>query len=139
MAKRKAVRITFVFVVVTAVIVTSIVSYGLMAALTSWESLVLLMGTLILVWAIVFTILEMYRLARLPKNGSGQAVIEDEDDLDFPRTVVVQPPTGEPCPHHEYYPESPGLDQGQLTSQLPGSTLWIGELMDIWRRKKRLP
>jgi hypothetical protein len=28
----------------------------------------------------------------------------------------------EPCPHHENYPESPGEDQGQLTSHLPGST-----------------
>ncbi len=134
MAKRRAVRTAFVFVVVTAVIVTSIVIYSLVAALTSWESLVLLMGTLVVVWAIVFTILEMYRLARLPKDG--QAVIENEDDLEFPRTVVVQSPTGEPYPHHEHYPESPGLDQGQLTSQLPDSRPWIGELIEIWRRKK---
>ena len=31
----------------------------------------------------------------------------------------------EPYPHHETYPESPGEDQGQLTSHLPGSTPFL--------------
>ena len=31
----------------------------------------------------------------------------------------------EPYPHHETHPESPGEDQGQLTSHLPGSTPFL--------------
>jgi hypothetical protein len=40
------------------------------------------------------------------------------------REKLLEQPTNsdEPYPHHETHPESPGLDQGQLTSHLPGST-----------------
>jgi hypothetical protein len=135
MAKRKTIHVAFTYVVVTAVVVTCLGLYSLLAALTRWQSLVLLSGSLVVVWTIVFTILEMRRLAAVSGN-SGQAADDEEEGLDFPRTVIVQPPTGEPYPHHEHHSESPGLDQGQLTSQLSDSTPLISEFIRLRRRNR---
>jgi len=52
------------------------------------------------------------------------------------RTVAVKPPTGEPYPHHEYFVESAGFDQGQLTSRIPGSTPFLDSFVERWRAKK---
>jgi hypothetical protein len=49
--------------------------------------------------------------------------------------VIVEGPTGEATPHHEAHAGSPGLDQGQLTSNLPDHTPNIGNLMRFGRRK----
>ena len=133
-AKRKTIRSAFIYGAVTAVVLTCLGMYSLLAGLTIWQTLLLLSGSLIVIWTILFTVLEMLRLAKHSNSGGSQAVIEDEG-LEFPR-VVVHPATGDPYPHHEHYAESGGLDQGQLTSQLPESSPLIVELIRRRRRNK---
>lgn len=135
-AKRKTIRSAFIYGAVTAVVLTCLGMYSLLASLTIWQTLLLLSGSLIVIWTILFTVLEMLRLAKQSNSGGNQAVIEDED-LEFPRVVVVHPATGDPYPHHEHYAESGGLDQGQLTSQLPESAPLFIELIRRRRRNKR--
>jgi len=124
MANREKTRITFAYVVVTAITVTSIILYSLTVGLRGWQSFLFLVGSLILAWSIVFTFVEVRRLARISKNG-GQAP-EEESDFYPPRRIIVDPPTGEPYPHHEDHLESAGQDQGQLTARLSGVTPLIG-------------
>ncbi len=131
-AKRKTIRSAFIYGAVTAVVLTCLGMYSLLADLTAWQTLLLLAGSLIVTWTILFTVLEMLRLARQSNAGGSQALIEDEE-LDLPRVVVVRPSTGDPYPHHEHYAESGGLDQGQLTSQLPESPL----IIELIRRRRR--
>lgn len=59
---------------------------------------------------------------------------EEEADPYAPRTVVVGPPTGAPYPHHEDYPESAGLEEGQLCSRLTDPTPLIEDFLN--RRSK---
>jgi len=95
--------------------------YSLIAGLTAMQTLLLLSGSLIVTWTILFTVLEILRLA-------GRSRIVEDEDLEIPRVLIVQPSTGDPYPHHEHYAERGGLDQGQLTSHLPESTPLIVEL-----------
>jgi len=130
MSNRKRSRIAFIYVVATAIVATCIILYSLMAELSRWQSLVLLMGVLVVVWAIIFSFLEVGRLAsRSPKISGPDEIV----DPDAPRRVVVEPSTGDPSPHHENHPASPGQDQGQFTSQLRGDTPFVEFLQ---RRKK---
>lgn len=87
MANRGKIRITFVCVIVTAITVTSIILDSLMAGLKSWHSLLCPIGCLIVFWSIVFTFVEIRRLARISKNG-GQAP-EEEPDFYLPRRIIV--------------------------------------------------
>jgi hypothetical protein len=132
MYNRKNSRIAGVYVAATAVTVTSLVLYSLMAGLPASESLLLLLGVLIVIWAIVFTFLEVGRIAARAKSIAGSDELVDPD---APRTVIVEGPTGEATPHHEAHAGSPGLDQGQLTSNLPDHTPTIGYLMRFGHRK----
>lgn len=118
MAKRKASRVAFTFVVVSAVVITAVVLYSLTARWNFWQSLWLTVGVLVVVWGILFSILEVRRIAARSKSIVGPADIVDPD---APRKVVVEPPTGEATPHHEMHPGSAGLDQGQLTSRMGGT------------------
>jgi hypothetical protein len=104
-----------------------------MARLPLSETLVLLLGVLVVVWAIVFTFLEVGRIAARAKSIAGP---DDLVDPDAPRIVIVEGPTGEATPHHEAHSGSPGLDQGQLTSNLPDHTPTIGNLMHFGHRKR---
>jgi hypothetical protein len=118
MAKRKASRVAFVFAVVTALTITAVVLYSLVADWSWFQGVLLIVGTLVVVWTITFSFLEVSRIAARSKSIIGPA---DMIDPDGPREVTVNPPTAEATPHHEFYPESRGQDQGQLTSRLSGT------------------
>ena len=94
----------------------------------------LLIGCLIVLWAIIFSILEVCRIAGGSRSIRGEPS-EEGIDPDAPRTVIVEPPTGEATPHHEDHLGSEGLDQGQLTSRLP-DTLPLGGWLHGSRSKK---
>jgi hypothetical protein len=133
MTNRQKSRIAFTYAVATAVPVTGIVLYSLIADWSRSQTLLLLIGSLIVVWAIVFSFLEVGAIAARSKN------ITDPDEVvdpDAPRRVMVAPPTGEPYPHHEHHVGSAGLDQGQLTSRLPDHTPSLGSLLRGARPKK---
>lgn len=135
MTKREKSRIAFAYAVVTAIAVTCIVLYSLMAGLAWSQVLLLMIGCLFVLWAIVFTFFEVGRLAGASKKAGGPT--PEGVDPDSPRRVIVEPPTGHPYPHHEDHAGSAGLDQGQLTSRLPGATPFIDELLDRRRRKEQ--
>lgn len=118
MAKRKASRVAFTFVVASALVITVVVLYSLAAGWDFFQGLWLTLGVLVVVWAIIFSILEVRRIAAREKSIVGPADIVDPD---APRKVIVEPPTGVATPHHEMNPGSEGLDQGQLTSRLSGT------------------
>jgi hypothetical protein len=133
MGKRKASQIAFTYVVVTAMVITAIVLYSL-AADWSWvQGLWLTLGVLAVVWAAVFSFLEIRRIAARWKSIAGP---EDFVDPDAPRQVIVEPPTGEATPHHEFHAGSEGQDQGQLTSRLSG-TPSLGDLLHLHHGKKK--
>jgi len=118
MGRRRASRVTFIYGVVTALVVTAIVLYSLVADWSWFQSLLLTIGTLVVAWAIVFSFMEVHRIATRSKSITGP---DDIVDPDAPRKVTVGPPTNEATPHHEFHPGSQGLDQGQLTSRLSGT------------------
>ncbi len=87
--------------------------------LIAFASVVFLIGSLIVVWAALFSFFEVRRIAA---DRSPSSCLGDSDhgiDPDAPRVVIVEPPTGEAIPHHEDHLGSRGLDQGQLTSRIP--------------------
>jgi len=92
-----------------------------------WQSVLLGAGVSLVVWGITFTILEVRRIAGI--STTGRTPDEIEAYRNRRPAVLVQPATGEACPHHEDYAESPGLDQGQLTSNLSDSTPLIDRLL----------
>jgi hypothetical protein len=118
MAKRKASQVAFTYVVISAVVITAILLYSLVAELSWPQRLWLTVGVLIVVWGIVFSIHEVRRIATRSESILGPA---DVVDPDAPRKVIVEPPTSEATPHHEMHPGSAGQDQGQLTSRLGGT------------------
>jgi hypothetical protein len=124
--------IAFLYVVVAVGAISTAMLYSVVAGLTWWQDLLMLIGSLILGWAILFSVLEVRRSASTPEDRAKQAFQEDYPD----RIVVVDPPTGDPCPHHEDYPQSAGLDQGQLTSRIPDSTPFVDRFLNRPRGKK---
>jgi len=128
-------RFTFLYVVISAIAIAFVMTYSGIAGLAWWQSLLMLIGCLTVGWAFLFSVLEMRRLAQKPKNKGDEALTEANPYS--PRIVAVKPPTGEPYPHHEYYAESQGFDQGQLTSQLPDSTPFIDRFLSRGREKKQ--
>ena len=97
----------------------------------------MLTGCLIVGWAILFSVLEVRRLGQTAKERADEA-LEDANPYSS-RIVVVEPPTGERYPHHEDHAESPGLDQGQRTSQLPDSMPFIDRFLSRGLDKKQKP
>jgi hypothetical protein len=132
MAKRKASRVAFWYVVISALVITAMVLYTLIAGWSWMQSFWLTLGVLVVVWGIIFSILEVNRIASSSKSIVGPP---DVVDPDAPRKVIVEPPTGEATPHHEFHVGSEGLDQGQLTSRLTG-TPTPGDLLRRGRGKK---
>ena len=111
-------RVLFGFGTATAVAVTCIVLYSLIADLSLLQTSLWLVGSLIVVWAGLFSFFEVRRIAA----GRSESIFWDGSDgidPDAPRVVIVEPPTGEATPHHEDHLGSEGLDQGQLTSRIP--------------------
>lgn len=125
-------RFKFLYVVVSAIAVAFVMTYSGIHGLAWWQSLLMLIASLALACGILFSVLEVQRLAQSAKVGAEGAPKEEVDPYS-PRTVSVEPPTGEPYPHHEYYMESQGFDQGQLTSRLPDST----PIIDTFMRRKQ--
>lgn len=125
MAKRRASRLAFVYGVVTALAVTAIILYSLVAGWSWRQSLILTIGVLAILWALMFSLLEVKRISSRSRSilGPKEAV-----DPDASRRVTVGPPTGEALPHHEFHPGSPGMDQGQLTANLPDAVPFVGEV-----------
>ncbi len=95
--------------------------------------LMLIGATAVLIGGVAFSLLEMHGLA-LPENASARYDSLDpnrfaEMQLRAQQQMFFKQPAYESdaCPHHEYYPESAGEDQGQLTSHLAGSTPFLEE------------
>jgi hypothetical protein len=101
-------------------------AFSLVHRLGWTERVLLLIGGLFVAWGILFTFLELRRLAQTPKERAEDIVAEEKERYG---PVTIQPPTGDPYPHHEDYPESAGFDQGQLTSRISGSTPFIEDLV----------
>jgi len=116
-------KFAFLYGVAAAVTITIVAIYSLVASLTWFQGLMLLAGCLLVIWTLVYSVLEMHSRDR----EEGSATRLEQPDPYGPRKVVIAPPTGEPYPHHETYAESAGFDQGQLTSRIPGSTPFIDE------------
>lgn len=127
-------KFAFLYVAISALVLAVAMTYSSIAGLSGPQTALLLVGGLIGAWATVFTLLEIRRLGQTPKERADEALIRENPY--FSRSVTVQPPTGDPCPHHEDYPESAGLDQGQLTSRTPEPTPFIEDLLAKRRRKE---
>ena len=105
--------------------------FCLMAGLSIGLGVIVMAASALLVGGIVYSILEMHRLATknrelelLAKNAELEAC---EARLAAQRAQaeerIVEGPIGsEPYRHHEHHVESPGLDQGQLTTGWYGTT-----------------
>lgn len=126
---------------------TMALMFGLLIG-ASWPACLMLMGAgAALIGGIAYTLLQMHRLGiRTEACGPDQAMRHDtlapdrsaDSRLTGQRRMLVRQPVEgyEPYPHHENYPESPGEDQGQLTSHLSGSTPFFEELAEVrisWR------
>jgi len=130
---RKSSRVVFIFGVLGALVVTGVSLYSLAADLDRMQTTILMLGCLVVTFAIIFSFLEVRRIAHRSKSIGGEI---SGVDPDAPRRVIVEPPTGEATPHHEFHPGIGGLDQGQLTSRLSG-TPRFAELFHWGRRRRR--
>jgi len=92
----------------------------------SLTSLILMGAAAVLIGGIVFSLLKTQR--SVPSADSRRLARQYDafqaDLVRIEREKLLEQSTNsdEPYPHHETHPESPGQDQGQLTSHLPGST-----------------
>jgi hypothetical protein len=128
-------KFAFLYVAISALVLGCAMTFSGIVGLTWSQTALLLVGLLIGAWGTLFSLLEVRRLARTAMNSADEALEEGANPY-TPRTIVVEPPTGEPYPHHEDYAESQGFDQGQLTSRLPDATPFIGSFL---RRRRKQP
>ena len=95
----------------------------------SLSPLILIGAAAILIGGIVFSLLKTQRpVASASARRLARQYEAFEADLARIKTEkLLEQSTDrdEPYPHHETHPESPGEDQGQLTSHLPGSTPFL--------------
>jgi len=129
-------RFSFLYVIISAVAVGIVMTYSLIAGLAIWQTALALTGGLLGAWATLFTLLEIRRIAQTPEDRAAEALIEQENPDAMP-TVVVLPPTGDPCPHHEDYPESAGFSEEQLVFRTPDRTPLIEDFLDRRAQKKQ--
>jgi len=127
-------RFNFLYAVISAIAIGCAITYIFIAGLGGWQTAMVSVGLLLGAWATLFSFLEVRRLAQTPK--SVDEALKEEPDPYAPRTVVVEPPTGVPYPHHEDYPESAGLEEGQLVSRLTDPTPLIEDYL-IRRHKEK--
>jgi hypothetical protein len=120
-------RFAFLYVVIAAGAVASAMIYSGIIGLTLGQTILAVIGAVVVGWAILFSILEVRRLAKTPAEAA--QALEEASNPYTPRTVVVDPPTADPYPHHEDYTQSSGFDQGQLTSRIPDTTPLIARLL----------
>jgi len=117
-------RFAFLYVVIAAAAVASVMIYSGIARLHLWQTSLMLVGTVVVGWAALFSILEVRRLSQSDKDRADEAIASVNPYTS--QSVVVEPPTADPYPHHEDYAQSAGFDQGQLTSRLPDATPLVG-------------
>ncbi len=128
MLTRKASQVAAAFGIISAAAITCILLYSLIAGLSFFQGSMLLGGSLIVLWAIIFSFFEVRRISSGERSiGQGPSV-----DPDATRRILVEPPTGHPYPHHEQHAESAGFDQGQLTARLPDAP----SLRTLFRRER---
>lgn len=116
-------------------VAVGVVMISMAVGLVWWQSLALGVGVSLVVWGVTFTVLEVRRIAGI--STASRTPDEIEAYRNRHRAVLVLPPTDEPCIHHENCAESPGMDQGQLTSNLPAGTPLIDRLLHA--RGRRVP
>ena len=127
---------TFLYVVISAVAVGCSGIYSLITGLAWWQTALVMIGGLLGAWAILFTFLELRRVAQT-QNDNAQEAPNKEENPYVSRTIVVLPSTGMPYPHHEDYPESAGLTEEQLVSRLPNKTPIIEDYLDRHAKEKQ--
>ena len=127
-------------VIIVAVLVAVII--GLTLGLGTGPFVIWVICAALLAGGVMFTFFEVRRLAARAgyQNSVNQSDVDLEDIhragraarlriLASLRRMLTGPgPTNEPYPHHENHPESPGLDQGQLTSHWPSTTPILEDL-----------
>lgn len=123
---RKTSRVLFPYIIVLATIISLTAGFGMMAGLQGWKILLWCVGLCLVVGAGMYTFFEVRRLAGIT-NPREQAWEEEQADAETEREIIIGPGTGEPYPHHEGHGESPGFDQGQLTSRSPEPTPFTGK------------
>ena len=124
-------RFAFLYVVIAAGAVASAMIYSDITGLAWSKSLMLAIGAVIVGCAILFSVLEVRRLAQTPEEAAKARM--DAVNPYTSRTLVVDPPTADPYPHHEDYTQSAGFDQGQLTSRIADTT----PIIEKFRRRSR--
>src|SRR5277367_2346963 len=97
---RKKSRVLFVFGTATAVAITCIVLYSLMASLSLFQTSLFLVGTLIVIWAGLFSFYEVRRIAAGRFTSIYLDGSDNQIDPDASCVVIVEPPTDEATPHH---------------------------------------
>lgn len=122
MSRNRIGRTWFPYVVVTAIAASAIATIAAMTGLHVWEAVIWTTGACLFLGMLIFTFVEVRRLAGISKSNAQRELEENEADRDACHIVIVGDPTGEPYPHHEDHEGSAGLDQGQLTSRLPDWT-----------------
>ncbi len=128
-------KFAFLYAVIAAIAVGCAMTFSWIVGLVWWQAVLLVIGCLIGAWATLFSFLEVHRLNAAPK--SAEEALREEVDPYASRSVVVDPPTGDPYPHHEDYAQSSGQDQGQLTSRLTDSTPFVDAIMNRRRMAKQ--
>jgi hypothetical protein len=107
----------------------------------SLAGLILMSAAAVLVGGIVFSLLKTQR--PVPSASSRrlarQCDVFQADMVRIEREKLLDQSTNsdEPYPHHETHPGSPGEDQGQLTSHLPGSTPFFEGVNSTIRRSSK--
>ena len=124
-------KFTFLYAVIAAGAVASAMTYSGITGLAWWQSLLLVIGAVIVGWAALFSVLEMRRVSQTPEEAARAR--EAAVNPYTARTLIVDPPTADPYPHHEEYTQSAGFDQGQLTSRIADTT----PLIEKFLRRKR--
>ena len=130
--ERKLGRVLFPYLIVFVSLVSLIAGFGMMASAPGWQIWIWAIGGCLVVGAGMFSFFEVRRLAGI-SNAPDIARAEAEADRFSRLRAVVEPSTGEPCPHHEDHVGSPGIDQGQLTSRMDTPTPLVGHFAE--RRK----
>jgi len=121
--------VAFQFEATLAIVAVATLAFiiGLVAGLSWQECVTLIIGVSCLLGGIVFTLIEMHRLTHPPT--SRRSPPPSTKAATVLRKIVARSwQSVDPLPHHENYPECPGQDQGQRTSNIPGSTPLLEEI-----------
>ena len=129
-------KFAFMYGVIAIGALAVAIAYWAVARLDWFQCVLVFVGCLAVGWAMLYTVLEVRRLAQTPSEREQEA-LEGRSNPYISRSVSIEPSTGDPYPHHEEYRESCGQDQGQRTSRLPGSTPLIDDLLRREREAKR--